>query len=478
VRRAFGIVVALVLVSGLGLAPAAPVGAVQPPITVEVTNPIAWDLSDYIIEFRNAALLLGPADYIDIMFPADADPGTVTSVTVTAPATVTTYVVIGTSLRIRLADGEAIEGGADVAIVVADVTNPGPCTHILCVGTSTASQVCSDEGEPEVVATHELTMTADAADRGMAIDVTGESPYRAGKVVGIRAEANAGYRFVNWTAAPEVVFDDAGAAETTFVMPDEAVTVTARFESVSTYTVTLAADPLTGGVATDEAGTGVHEAGATVPIEAVAASGYRFVDWTAAPEVEFGNADAVETNFVMPDEAVTVTANFVAVRELTISSTGGGRVTAPGEGKFIYDAGERVGLAAVADDGYEFAGWTGDAAAVADPDSVSTTIVVDRDHSVTASFVETPPAATGCFIATAVYGTSGAERIDVLREFRDVVLMESEAGFRFVTWYYRASPPIAEFLAGSELLRTFTGEFLVNPVVWMVEATATMWQAS
>ena len=396
-KRVFAIVVVLSLVVVLGLASAAPITAVQAPISVEVTNPIAWELSDYIIQFKNAQLLLGPADYIDIMFPTDTDLGTVTSVNVTTPAITTTYTVIGNSLRIRLADGEAIEGGADVAIVVAGVTNPGPCTHILCVGTSTASQVCSDESEPEVVATHELTMAADSADGGTATDVTGESPYRAGAVVGIRAEATAGYRFVKWTAAPEVEFEDAGSAETTFVMPDE---------------------------------------------------------------------------------AVTVTASFVAVRELTISSTSGGRVTAPGEGEFIYDAGEPVGLAAEADEGYDFVEWTGSVDAIADPESASTTIIVDGDYSLTASFEETPPVATGCFIATAVYGTPGAEQIDVLRGFRDVVLMESEAGSRFVTWYYRTSPAIAEFLAGSELLRTFTGEFLVNPVAWMVEATATMWQAS
>jgi len=478
VKRVFAIVVVLSLVVVLGLASAAPITAVQAPISVEVTNPIAWELSDYIIQFKNAQLLLGPADYIDIMFPTDTDLGTVTSVNVTTPAITTTYTVIGNSLRIRLADGEAIEGGADVAIVVAGVTNPGPCTHILCVGTSTASQVCSDESEPEVLATHKLTMAADSADGGTATDVTGESPYRAGAVVGIRAEATAGYRFVKWTAAPEVVFEDAGSAETTFVMPDEEVTVTARFESIPSCTLTMASDPVEGGVASAENGTGTYEAGAAVAIEAVAASGYRFVKWTAAPEVEFEDAGSAETTFVMPDEAVTITASFVAVRELTISSTSGGRVTAPGEGEFIYDAGEPVGLAAEADYGYDFVKWTGSVDAIADPESASTTIIVDGDYSLTASFEETPPVGTGCFIATAVYGTPGAEQIDVLREFRDVVLMESEAGSRFVTWYYRTSPAIAEFLAGSELLRTFTGEFLVNPVVWMVEATATMWQAS
>ena len=56
-----------------------------------------------------------------------------------------------------------------------------------------------------------------------------------------------------------------------------------------------------------------------------------------------------------------------------------------------------------------------------------------------------------CFIATAAYGTPTAEQIDVLREFRDVVLLESTIGSQFVALYYRLSPPVADFIAGNEL---------------------------
>jgi hypothetical protein len=82
----------------------------------------------------------------------------------------------------------------------------------------------------------------------------------------------------------------------------------------------------------------------------------------------------------------------------------------------------------------------------------------------------------GCFIATAAYGTPTAEQIDVLREFRDVVLLESAAGSQFVALYYRLSPPIADFIARSALLRTLVRELLVDPVVWIVEATGDIWR--
>jgi DMSO/TMAO reductase YedYZ molybdopterin-dependent catalytic subunit len=82
-------------------------------------------------------------------------------------------------------------------------------------------------------------------------------------------------------------------------------------------------------------------------------------------------------------------------------------------------------------------------------------------------------AKAGCFIATAAYGTPTAEQINVLREFRDVVLLQNSAGSELVALYYRFSPPIADFIAGNELLRTLVREFLVDPLVWIVEATGT-----
>ena len=82
----------------------------------------------------------------------------------------------------------------------------------------------------------------------------------------------------------------------------------------------------------------------------------------------------------------------------------------------------------------------------------------------------------GCFIATAAYGTPTAEQIDVLREFRDVVLLKSSVGSQFVALYYRLSPPIADFIAGNELLRTVVRELLVDPIVWVVEATGDLWR--
>jgi hypothetical protein len=87
-----------------------------------------------------------------------------------------------------------------------------------------------------------------------------------------------------------------------------------------------------------------------------------------------------------------------------------------------------------------------------------------------------PPFSMPCFIATAAYGTPTAKQIDVLREFRDVVLLKSTVGSQFVALYYQLSPPIADVIAGNELLRTLVRELLIDPIVWVVQSTGGIWQ--
>ncbi len=70
----------------------------------------------------------------------------------------------------------------------------------------------------------------------------------------------------------------------------------------------------------------------------------------------------------------------------------------------------------------------------------------------------------GCFIATAAYGTALANEIDVLREFRDNVLLEFSLGRTLVEAYYSVSPPIANIIEKNKVLQSATRS-LLRPVV-------------
>ena len=160
---------------------------------------------------------------------------------------------------------------------------------------------------------------------------------------------------------------------------------------------------------------------------------------------------------------------------LTISSTGGGSVIIPGEGTFTYDPGMEVDLVAITEGFYYFYEWTGDVGTIADVNSAATNITMNDDYSITANFRFGPFG--WCFIATAAYGTDTAKEIDILREFRDEVLLPNSLGVMFVSLYYRTSPPIADFISQHEVLRTAVRVGFVDPIVKILTWTHDLWSA-
>ena len=325
-------------------------------------------------------------------------------------------------------------------------------------------------------AAYDVTMTAAPEDAGTASDLSNASPYAEGVDVNIRATPATGYGFVEWTAEPEVTFADAGATQTSFTMPADDVTVTANFGQA--YALTMASTPTEGGNAIDVQGYGEYAQGGRVSIRAQAATGYQFLNWSATPDVVFADANASETTFTMAGQPVTVTAVFESVSyTLTLAASPilGGTASAAPAGP--YQEGTVITLQAVVASGYQFSHWTAGAGVLANHNaSVTTFTMPGSDVTVTATFTLVPTGGAVCFIATAAYGTQSARQIDVLREFRDAVLLESAIGSQFVALYYRLSPPVAEVISGSSFLRTMVRECLVDPVVWMVEATGDIWR--
>ena len=158
---------------------------------------------------------------------------------------------------------------------------------------------------------------------------------------------------------------------------------------------------------------------------------------------------------------------------LEISSTGGGSVIIPGEGTFTYEPGTAVELIAITDTFYNFVQWTGDVGTITDVDSAVTNITMNDDYSITADFSFGP--FPWCFIATAAYGTDTAKEIDILREFRDAVLLPNSLGTKFVSFYYETSPPIADFISQHEVLRTAVRVGFIDPIVKILTWTHDLW---
>ena len=155
-------------------------------------------------------------------------------------------------------------------------------------------------------ARYDLTMAV-AGGNGTATDLTNASPYTPGTEVSIKAVANSGYSFVDWTA-PAGTFANADAPQTTFTMPAQNVTVIANFALLpGWYSLTTSSTP--GGSVTEPGvGTYVYSNNTVVPLVAEADTGYQFVGWTGNVDT-IADVGAASTNITMND-FYFITANF------------------------------------------------------------------------------------------------------------------------------------------------------------------------
>jgi len=126
-------------------------------------------------------------------------------------------------------------------------------------------------------------------------------------------------------------------------------------------------------------------------------------------------------------------------------------------------------------------------------DSLGSTIGIDNDILTSQGILALPGAGgggggdSGCFIASAAYGTNLGERLDTLRAFRDEYLLQTTVGQVFVDTYYRLSPSIAHRVAQSPVLAAVvralltpailaTSAFMAQPA-WFYAATLMLFAA-
>jgi len=161
-------------------------------------------------------------------------------------------------------------------------------------------------------------------------------------------------------------------------------------EEEETYDLTIESSA-GGSVVTPGEGTRTYAAGKVVDLVGEAEEGYRFIHWSGDVDTIDDVNDATTT--VTMHASYSIEAKFEATAAtqytLTISSTGGGSVTDPGEpGPYTFDEGDEVNLVATPDACHRFGKWTGDVDDVADVNSASTTITINDDCSIAANFEE------------------------------------------------------------------------------------------
>jgi hypothetical protein len=219
----------------------------------------------------------------------------------------------------------------------------------------------------------------------------GEYIYDDETDVSIRATAETNNRFSGWSGdVPEGQENDNPLVLTV----DSVISIQANF--IPRYSLTLASSA--GGTTDPEPGTYTYDDGTEVILTAIPENFYEFGGWsgTGSPEQEGDNPITI-----IMDSDKSIQASFIRKYDLTISVEGGG-TTLPSPGTHRYRSGETVNVQAIADDTYEFTGWSGDVSGTTNP----VTITMDSDRSIKASFTKAAVKKKGCFIATAAYGTS------------------------------------------------------------------------
>jgi len=267
-----------------------------------------------------------------------------------------------------------------------------------------------------------LTMQVNQTGWGTTDPSVGQHEYTLDQVVTITATPASGYEFVSWNGS---VFDPNSA--TTTVTMDANKTVTANFVRIQ-YDLTMQVNESSWGTTTPAVGVHTYNSGDAVSVIASPNSGYEFVNWTG----DVADANNASTTVTMNSNK-TVTANFQRIEyQLTINASTGGS-TSPAVGSYTYYSGDVVSLEATADPGYHFVNWTGD---VADPNSASTTVLMDASKSVTANFaLDTTYPLTISISPTGGGTTNPSPGTYSYSEGTNVTVeATANAGYHFVNW--------------------------------------------
>ena len=202
-----------------------------------------------------------------------------------------------------------------------------------------------------------------------------------GTEITVTAETREGYEFDGWAVSDGVELYDEDGLTAKFTMPDDDVTIEAKYKQYHSIEVSK-------GVATDAEGNPISSAleGTEIWIEIDREQRnpdeFEFNRWLSAPEdLEIANRKAERTCFTMPDEAVKVEAKFLHLREITVHD---GTTYVEGEEGGIAKVGQTVTVKADEIPGLKFDHWT------VDSENVTLTTVDEATGEATFEMVNEP----------------------------------------------------------------------------------------
>ncbi|WP_299990705.1 InlB B-repeat-containing protein, partial [uncultured Pontibacter sp.] len=295
-------------------------------------------------------------------------------------------------------------------------------------GTELSTTVTMDS-DKTVSATFELipptmyTLTLTESENGSIAAEPNAATYVAGTVVTLTATAADGYRFTGWGG------DASGSVNPLQLTMDAHKTISATFEAIPPIMYALSINQPDNGSISAVPSAPTYVAGTVVTLTASPADGYRFVGWK-------GDATGINlTTTVTMDTDKVVSATFEVIPPtmyaLTLPQPENGSIAAEPSAP-SHEAGTVVTLTATPASGYRFTGWTGDASGT----ETSTTVTMDADKTVSATFEVIPPIMYALTITQPTGGSIAADPLAATYEAGTIVTLTATPanGYRFVRW--------------------------------------------
>lgn len=297
-----------------------------------------------------------------------------------------------------------------------------------------------------------IRIETDPAGGGSA---SGAGVFYRGKTVTVTAQPGEKYNFEGWTEAGSVVSPDNVYTFTA----ERSRTLTAAF-SLKKFRVDAAVDPPGTGEVT---GAGTYDIDTQVTVVAAAGNGYAFTRWTEGGETVWEGPQYTFT--LNRDRALFALMTKTHVISVTANDGDGGTVSGSG----TYLDGQTVTVAAVAGDGYEFAGWSENGTVVSTEETYSFEAVADR--GLVAVFVKiyvvtllADPAESGTVLGGGVYREGAKASISAT----------AGEGYRFVSWQsggeqVSTSNPYAFTVSGDQTLTALFEEIPVYTITVSID---------